>query len=302
MAGTGSTAVTTMSAEELLGTLILAGFLGMVGQGARAIVGLKKMNDEAQASGASAQDLFIASRLVVSLIVGFIAGVIAAFCLGISKLLSIKDDDTQLMLGIAAAGYAGTDFIEAFARKLGSSPQKRTGGDLGGATAAGGKVTRRTKPNRQGARSRLQRNQLEAYQAARADGLRDVAATALVANMTGESLAHPDDYHWDVSHYAQGIVQWDPTRSEAIKNQFGKYPMYMTVAEQTKAAIWEIQTNTRFAPSKRALTSGQTAKEIIDVLVRNYEVPAHPDTQVNIRIGYLSDVSKLIDASPTLEA
>jgi hypothetical protein len=54
--------------------LLLAGLLGMVGQGVRAVVGLKKLNEDAAAQGVSSADLFIAARLIVSLLIGFIAG------------------------------------------------------------------------------------------------------------------------------------------------------------------------------------------------------------------------------------
>ena len=43
------------------------------------------------------------------------------------------------------------------------------------------------KPPPANLRSALKRNQWTAYQAARGEGLRDVAARALVANMTGRS-------------------------------------------------------------------------------------------------------------------
>jgi hypothetical protein len=115
--------------------------------------------------------------------------------------------------------------------------------------------------------------------------------------MTGESLAKPNDYHWDVSHYSQGIVQWDPVRAAAIQKEFGQYPRFMSVAQQTQAAIWEIRTVERFAPSKAAIETGTSASEIIDVLVRNYEVPAKPDEGVKTRVGYLVTVASLVKQS-----
>ena len=123
------------------------------------------------------------------------------------------------------------------------------------------------------ARGKLADNQQEAYRAARAEGLSDAAARSLVANMTGESLHKPRDHHWDVRHMSQGIVQWDPERAEAIRRHFGRYPKDMSVAEQTRAAIWEIRNNPRFARTKKALEDGQSPNEMIDALVRNYEKP-----------------------------
>ena len=94
--------------------LLLGGLMGMIGQGIRAVAGLKKMNVDAQNQGTTAQDLFMASRLIVSLIIGFIAGVIAASTM-LSKLIAMTSGDISILFGIAAAGYAGTDFIEAMA-------------------------------------------------------------------------------------------------------------------------------------------------------------------------------------------
>jgi hypothetical protein len=284
----------SLTSSQVLTALVLAGVLGMIGQSVRAVVGLKEMNDDALSSAVSASDLFIASRLVTSEIIGFIVGVITAFSMDINKLVTINN--TQLLLGIVGAGYPGTDVIEGFARRLGGTGagagSTGTGGDSTAGVGSSGKGPSPAKPSNQ-----LQQNQLEAFQAARGDGLRDVAAQALVANMNGESLAKPDDYHYDVSHYSQGIVQWDPTRSEAIQKEFGQYPRFMSVAEQPRAAIWEIRTVARFAPSKTAIEVETTAAAIIDVLVRNYEVPANPDEDIKKRVGYLVAVASLVKQS-----
>jgi hypothetical protein len=93
--------------------------MGLIGQGVRAVVGLKKMNESAQQQAASAADLFMASRLILSLFIGFITGVVATLALGVSKLFQLDDSGIQTLLGIAASGYAGTDLIEGFASRLG---------------------------------------------------------------------------------------------------------------------------------------------------------------------------------------
>ena len=150
----------------------------------------------------------------------------------------------------------------------GAEARETVEGQKGGETPAKG-----GKP----ATGKLADNQREAYRAARAEGLSDTAARALVANLTGESLHKPGDYHWDVSHYSQGIAQWDPQRSAAVEKQFGHEPRSMSVADQTRAMIWEIRNNPRFRKTKEALEGGKAnADEMIDVLVRNYEVPANP--------------------------
>jgi len=150
------------------------------------------------------------------------------------------------------------------------------------------------------AKGALVANQKEAYASARAEGLSETAARALVANMSGEGLAVPHDSHWDGKHMSQGIVQWDPQRVAAIKGQFGKEPKDMSVAEQTKAAIWEINSKSRFADTAAAL-KGDNASAMIGALVHNYEASANQGADINKRMGYYRgfDPSKATSDTPT---
>ena len=98
--------------------LLLAGILGMVGQGARAVIGLKQLADNASNPKMPEIETFSAARLVVSLVIGFIAGVLSAMALGLldaTPTTGVLDNKT--MLGLIAAGYAGTDVIEGFMSK-----------------------------------------------------------------------------------------------------------------------------------------------------------------------------------------
>ena len=106
-----------MATAELLGALMLAGLMGLVGQGARSVVGLKKLHDARAGQDPDQQDTFMASRMLVSLLLGFIAGVLAALALGVEKLAGTGGVNTQMLLGLAAAGYSGSDFIEGFIAK-----------------------------------------------------------------------------------------------------------------------------------------------------------------------------------------
>jgi hypothetical protein len=118
---------------EALEALVLCGLMGMVGQGIRAIAGLKKVNDQARDTNVSSVDLFIASRLVFSLIIGFIAGVIAGIAtniIGADAAIDIK-----ALLGIAAAGYAGTDFVEAMAPSIIADAGAKSSNNLSPASA-----------------------------------------------------------------------------------------------------------------------------------------------------------------------
>ena len=71
----------------------------------------------------------------------------------------------------------------------------------------------------------------------------------------------------------------------------------MSVAEQTRAAIWEIRTVSRFLPSKNAIETEASAAAIIAVLVRNYEVPANPDEDIKMRVDYLASIGPLVERS-----
>jgi hypothetical protein len=141
-----------MTPVQLLSAILIAGLLGMLGQGIRAVAGLKKMNDDATANGASSADLFNAARLLVTLMVGFLAGVAGALAIGIGKLTDgslTAANATEILLSIAAAGYAGTDFLEAFAPLVTSkSPpsiaQQQSSTSTAGASAGSGPVQSQT--------------------------------------------------------------------------------------------------------------------------------------------------------------
>lgn len=126
-----------MQATNVLIVLVLAGLLGMVGQGARAVVGLKKLHDSNASQPPGSQDAFLASRMFVSLLIGFISGVLAALALGIETLFdgagAAKNFNQEAILGLVAAGYAGTDFIEGFMEKapLPGVAKKQTTTDAG---------------------------------------------------------------------------------------------------------------------------------------------------------------------------
>ncbi|SEF40830.1 Murein DD-endopeptidase MepM and murein hydrolase activator NlpD, contain LysM domain [Methylobacterium sp. 190mf] len=135
------------------------------------------------------------------------------------------------------------------------------------------------------ASGRLADNQKTAYDAARAEGLSDKAARALIANFSGESLRNPADYHWDNKHMSGGIGQWDPERSEAIKAKFGKYPWQLPIGEQVKAAVWEINNNPRFSRTRQAL-AGDDEGAMIGALVKNYENPANHDRAIAERSAH----------------
>jgi hypothetical protein len=129
-----NTSAMQQTPTDFLVIVLLAALLGMAGQGIRVIAGLKKMQEIAGGSNANfdSHQLFIS--LFISLIIGVVAGILAAIMVNgpISK---------ATYFGFIAAGYAGTDFIEAFMRKnspttpppvtpVNTNPQPPVGGGI----------------------------------------------------------------------------------------------------------------------------------------------------------------------------
>ena len=116
-----------MDAADWIIALVLGGILGMIGQGIRVVVGLKKINDQASKTNQAFSEIFQGSVLAISLLIGFIAGALAM--IGVSCNLVEARPSKELILTLIAAGYAGTDFIEGFIRKYlpVSVPKSKTG-------------------------------------------------------------------------------------------------------------------------------------------------------------------------------
>ncbi len=102
-----------MDATAVLEILILGALMGMLGQGARAVVGLKTMTDYANAQGLSPNDLFVAGRLITSLLIGTLVGLASALVYYIGG-GSATNLTWHVLVGWAAAAYAGTDALEGF--------------------------------------------------------------------------------------------------------------------------------------------------------------------------------------------
>ena len=102
-----------MKPEEWLIRLLLGGLAGMAGQGVRVIVGLKKTHEEARAANQDFKTVFEASNVVMSFIIGFVAGALAGMAITDRN----SDVSQEQIIGLMGAGYAGTDFIEGFITK-----------------------------------------------------------------------------------------------------------------------------------------------------------------------------------------
>lgn len=104
--------------SEILLQILLGGLLGIAGQILRIIVGMKKLNDDAKQQQTSVSSLINTSRMVISILIGFCAGVLAVVTISTFKNDFFSGDNTkQNILAIIAAGYSGTDFIEGLISK-----------------------------------------------------------------------------------------------------------------------------------------------------------------------------------------
>ena len=103
-----------MNASDWLVVIALGAAMGLLGQGVRVVVGLKKANDKAAANNKSLAESFVASTLLVSLLIGAIAGALAAVATS-DKLTGMIQAPS--LLALAAAGYSGADFLEGFMSK-----------------------------------------------------------------------------------------------------------------------------------------------------------------------------------------
>jgi hypothetical protein len=99
---------------EWMAVLGLGVVLGAAGQMIRAIAGLKKASESAAAQHKTLSDCLSPSRLVVSLMIGAVAGLLGAIALGLDPTRPMDADKLMALLGF---GYAGADFIDAFMAK-----------------------------------------------------------------------------------------------------------------------------------------------------------------------------------------
>jgi predicted chitinase len=99
------------SGSEVLAAIIICGLFGVIGQGIRAVLGLKKANLNGPQVGPQAQ--FSAAYFALSIMIGFIAGIVAGIITGLQNFINIDLNNMKLLLGIVASGYAGADFIES---------------------------------------------------------------------------------------------------------------------------------------------------------------------------------------------
>lgn len=106
--------MTNLDAAQWILIIILGGLAGALGQSTRVVIGLKKLDDQAAAEGKTREDLFKSSRIMISLVIGFTAGALAALLARIDP----KSIQVEQLLAFAAAGYTGADFIEGVMNRI----------------------------------------------------------------------------------------------------------------------------------------------------------------------------------------
>jgi len=104
------------SVSQWTGAVVLGVLVGAIGQLVRSISGMARRNRERAIGEVEA---FKVSTMVVSLVIGGVAGAVSAMAL-MSSLYPEppKGVEFSTILGIAAAGYTGADFIEGVAGKF----------------------------------------------------------------------------------------------------------------------------------------------------------------------------------------
>lgn len=107
-----------MQAAEWLPLLGLGALMGACGQLTRVVAGFAKARREQK------DEPIYAQQLLVGLMIGAVSGVLAMLAIASS---AKAEFDTNTLLGLVAAGYAGVDFLEGMAGKLGqTTPQTST--------------------------------------------------------------------------------------------------------------------------------------------------------------------------------
>lgn len=96
--------------RDWLNLLALGASLGAAGQVIRQIAGFKKLMEEKP--GKALGSLLDNSRIVITLLIGAVAGMLAVLAMDLPRSPGVVS--TQTLMALLMAGYAGTDFIESF--------------------------------------------------------------------------------------------------------------------------------------------------------------------------------------------
>lgn len=103
-----------MNTTQLILSILSGGMLGIIGQGIRLAVGLKKLSDANTVNIANRkpQEEMTTSRILTSIFIGFVAGALAMIVKDASSDLDQKIFSSEAIVTVIAIGYSGADFIE----------------------------------------------------------------------------------------------------------------------------------------------------------------------------------------------
>jgi putative chitinase len=104
-----------MDAAQTLAFLAVGALLGAGGQVLRAFIGIKKQIEAARLASPprTVADWFDGKKLGFSFALGALAGILAA----VAQYAPDQAITRDLLMGFAAAGYGGADFIEGLMQK-----------------------------------------------------------------------------------------------------------------------------------------------------------------------------------------
>lgn len=123
-----------MPAKQWLIVVTIGIIFGALGQGARVVVGMKKLHDKSSDDN-PVSVMVDGVRLLISFGIGGIAGAFAAVTLIASG--EGNNIEAQRLFAIAASGYAGSDFIEGFIGRISGRPGKPGSGSQSSDDAVG---------------------------------------------------------------------------------------------------------------------------------------------------------------------
>ncbi len=109
-----------MNLNQVIFQILVGGLLGIIGQGIRMIVGIKKMKEVQSQNKLNNTNIpggdFDSRRLWLSVFIGFIAGALGGL-FAVDLMEPLKDK--TVLATLIAIGYSGVDFIEGFISKMG---------------------------------------------------------------------------------------------------------------------------------------------------------------------------------------
>lgn len=97
----------TNTVYDIINSILAGGLLGILGQGIRMAIGLKKLSDTNSGKADSEIKEISSARLIISLFIGFVAGALFLLIKGVDDI-----GKREFIFSVIAAGYSGTDFIE----------------------------------------------------------------------------------------------------------------------------------------------------------------------------------------------